>query len=163
MRQTRCAPLLVMLGLALGACTGGTPAASRPSAGTRRAEQQRAAGRRQQPCSGRPGAPAAAPTASLGLAKIKIATTPSISNGGRYIADERGYFREEGLELEDVASDTSAQMLPSLAAGQIEIGAGGVAAGLFNAIAQGIPVRIVLDQWTAYPGNGAGASFSGKT
>ena len=53
-------------------------------------------------------------------------------------------------------SDTSAQMLPSLAAGQIEIGGGGVAAGLFNAIAQGIPVRIVLDQWTAYPDNGAG-------
>jgi NitT/TauT family transport system substrate-binding protein len=47
-------------------------------------------------------------------------------------------------------------MLPSLAAGQVDMGVGGVAAGLFNAIAQGIPVRIVLDMWTAYPGNEAG-------
>ncbi len=34
-----------------------------------------------------------------------------------------------------------------------------MAAGLFNAVAQGIGVRIVLDQWTAYPGNEAGVSI----
>jgi NitT/TauT family transport system substrate-binding protein len=151
MRQTLCARLTMIFTLALGACTSGAPAASRsapapaaPSSSTTPAAP------------GNPAPAAAAPTAPPPLAQIKIATTPSISNGGRYIADERGYFREEGIEMEDVASDTSAQMLPSLAAGQIEVGAGGVAAGLFNAIAQGIPVRIVLDQWTAYPGNGAG-------
>jgi NitT/TauT family transport system substrate-binding protein len=47
-------------------------------------------------------------------------------------------------------------MLPSLAAGQVDMGLGGPAAGLFNAIAQGIPVRIVLDMWTAYPADRGG-------
>ncbi|HLI26884.1 MAG TPA: ABC transporter substrate-binding protein [Chloroflexota bacterium] len=87
---------------------------------------------------------------------VRAATTPSLSNGGRYVAMERGYFEEEGIQIEDVPSDTSAQLFPALAAGQIDLLAGGPTAGLFNAIAQGIPVRIVLDQWTAYPGNEAG-------
>jgi NitT/TauT family transport system substrate-binding protein len=151
MRRADYTRLIAIASLALGACTSGAPAAPRgapPPAAT--------SGAAAPAAPSNPAPAAAAPTAPPALAKIKIATTPSISNGGRYVADERGYFREEGIEMEDVASDTSAQMLPSLAAGQIEVGAGGVAAGLFNAIAQGIPVRIVLDQWTAYPGNGAG-------
>src|SRR4051794_2413982 len=144
MRRIRCAPLLVIAGLVLGACTGGPPAASQPAPAPAAPSNSAppAAASNAAPVGQTPAV--AAPTTPPTLAKIKIATTPSISNGGRYIADERGYFREEGLELEDVPSDTSAQMLPSLAAGQIEIGAGGIAAGLFNAIAQGIPVRIVL-------------------
>jgi NitT/TauT family transport system substrate-binding protein len=93
---------------------------------------------------------------------IKVATTPSISNGARYVALERGYFREEGIELEEVPSDTSAQTLPALAAGQVEIVGGGISAALFNAVLQGIPVRLVLDQWTAYPGNGAGGLIMRK-
>ncbi len=149
MRRRLCARLAVILALGVVACTGGAPAASRPAPAATAPTSAPAAPSKPAPAT-------AAPTAPPTLARIKIATTPSISNGGRYIADERGYFREEGIEMEEVASDTSAQMLPSLAAGQIEIGGGGVAAGLFNAIAQGIPVRIVLDQWTAYPGNGAG-------
>ncbi len=87
---------------------------------------------------------------------VRAATTPSISNGGRYIAMERGYFQEEGVEIEDVTFDTSAKSLPALASGQVDLVAGGPTSGLFNAVAQGIPVRIVLDQWTGYPGNEAG-------
>src|SRR5919202_155505 len=105
--------------------------------------------------------PAAAPAAQARTplsppVVVKAATTPSISNGGRYIAMERGYFAEEGIEIEDVPSDTSAQLLPSLAAGHVDLLSGGTASGLFNAIAQGIPLRIVLDQWTGFPGNDAG-------
>jgi NitT/TauT family transport system substrate-binding protein len=151
MRRSVCARLVAVAGLALSACTSAAPAPARPAAAP-----AAPSGAAAPAANSNPAPSAAAPTSPPTLARIKIATTPSVSNGGRYIADERGYFREEGLELEDVTSDTSAQMLPSLAAGQIEIGAGGIAAGLFNAIAQGIPVRIVLDQWTAYPGNGAG-------
>src|SRR5581483_4269522 len=85
-----------------------------------------------------------------------------ISNGGRYIAMERGYFEEEGIQVEDVPSDTSAQLLPSLAAGQVDLLSGGTTSGIFNAIAQGIPLRIVLDQWTGFPGNEAGGVMARK-
>jgi len=111
----------------------------------------------------------AAPTATASSAQappspavVRTATTPSISNGGRYIAMERGYFQEEGVSVEDVNFDTSAQSLPALAADQVDLVGGGPTSGLFNAIAQGIPVRIVLDQWTGYPGNDAGGVIARK-
>ena len=147
---------LPVLGLLLAACAGGTPAAggAAPAPGASATRASAAAA---------PSPAAAAPTtAPRAMMTIKVATTPSISNGARYIALERGYFREEGIELEEVPSDTSAQTLPALAAGQVEIVGGGISAALFNAILQGIPVRLVLDQWTASPGNGAGGLIARK-
>lgn len=90
------------------------------------------------------------------LETVKVATQPIISFAPVFVGRERGYFRQESIEIEEVAFDTSSQIMPSLAADQIDVAAGGTAAGLFNAIAQGISVRIVLDQWTAVPGNEAG-------
>src|SRR3954451_19210287 len=90
------------------------------------------------------------------LESVKVATQPILSFAPVFVGRERGYFRQEGIEIEEVAFDTSSQIMPSLAADQIDVAAGGTASGLFNAIAQGISVRIVLDQWTASPGNEAG-------
>jgi len=106
------------------------------------------------------GAPVAQATyqadAAPWLETVKVSTQPIISFAPVFVGRERGYFRQEGIEIEEVAFDTSSQIMPSLAADQIDVAAGGTAAGLFNAIAQGISVRIVLDQWTASPGNEAG-------
>lgn len=144
---------LAVLALLVAACRGsGAPAP--PAAGAAPAPPAPAAAAPPPPTE--PAGPPAPATAPPPLTTLKIAAQPSISSAARYIAIERGYLREEGIDLEQVHSDTSAQMLPSLAAGQIDMGVGGVAAGLFNAIAQGIPVRMVLDMWSAYPGNEAG-------
>jgi NitT/TauT family transport system substrate-binding protein len=80
----------------------------------------------------------------------------SLSLAGQFVGLERGYYREEGIDLEETPMDTSAKMLPALAAGQVDIAVGGVSAGLFNAIAQGIAVRAVLDSTSAYPNDSAG-------
>jgi len=147
-RGFRVVALLLMLGAVC--CAGGGTPTPKPAAPAAAPPVAAAA-----PSS----APAAAAPRSGPLsppAVVHAATTPSISNGGRYIAMERGYFAEEGIEIEDVPSDTSAQLFPALAAGQIDLLAGGPTSGLYNAIAQGIPVRIVLDQWTSFPGNEAG-------
>jgi NitT/TauT family transport system substrate-binding protein len=142
-----------LLALLVAACAGGVaPTASRPG-GAPAASGASAAAPAPPPVP----EPAAAPAApGPPLTTLKIAGQPSIPSAPRYVAIERGYFREEGIELELVPSSTSAQMLPSLAAGQVDMGLGGPAAGLFNAIAQGIPVRIVLDMWTAYPADRGG-------
>jgi NitT/TauT family transport system substrate-binding protein len=142
--------VITALGVLVAACSSAAPAGPRPAPAATAPEASAPAA----PAAA--SAPTAAPAAPREMMTVKVGTTPSISNGARYIAAERGYFAEEGIEMEDVHSDTSAQILPSLAAGQIEIAGGGISAALFNAIAQGIPVRLVLDQWTAYPGNGAG-------
>jgi NitT/TauT family transport system substrate-binding protein len=104
-------------------------------------------------------APAASgdPVARPPTVTVRLGTVPgAISNAGRFVAIERGYFQEEGITFEDVPFDTSAKMLPALAAGQIDMGIGGISAGLFNAIAQGIPLKIVLDSTSAYSGDSAG-------
>jgi NitT/TauT family transport system substrate-binding protein len=153
MRSSRTIPcLLGAISLGLTACGGGasTGAPAKPAPAAPAASAPAA------PAAQSGDAPASQPAAAPRRVTVKIATTPSISNGGRYIAMERGYFEQEGIELEDVPSDTSAQLFPSLAAGQIDILSGGPTSGLFNAIAQGIPARMVLDQWTGYPGNEAG-------
>jgi NitT/TauT family transport system substrate-binding protein len=87
---------------------------------------------------------------------VRVAHAGGIGSAGRFIAQERGYYQEEGIVVEEIPFDTSTTMLPALAAGQIDVATGGIAAGLFNAIAQGITVRIVLDVWSATPGNEAG-------
>jgi NitT/TauT family transport system substrate-binding protein len=87
---------------------------------------------------------------------VRLAAAGGIGSAGRFVAQERGYYREAGIVVEEIPFDTSTTMLPALAAGQIDVATGGIAAGLFNAIAQGIPVRIVLDVWSAVPGNEAG-------
>jgi NitT/TauT family transport system substrate-binding protein len=98
----------------------------------------------------------AAPVAPAQLLTVRIAHAGGVSSAGRFIAQERGYYQEEGIVVEEIPFDTSTTMLPALAAGQIDIATGGIAAGLFNAIAQGISVRIALDVWSATPGNEGG-------
>src|SRR5581483_3590125 len=144
---------LVAPALALAACAGGAPAAARPSDAP---AAPRSATAPAVPAPAQAPAPAAPPAEPPPAVTLKIAAQPSISSAARYIAMDRGYLREQGIELEEVPSTTSAQMLPSLAARQIDIDLGGAAAGIFNAIAQGTPVRMTLDMWTAYPGNQSG-------
>jgi NitT/TauT family transport system substrate-binding protein len=100
-------------------------------------------------------APTAAPTAAS-AGNLKFAFAGGLGSAGLYIALDRGYLKDENLTFEEVRFDTSAGMIPSLSTGQVDFGIGGVAAGLFNSIAQGISVRLVLDSWTALPGNQAG-------
>src|SRR5205814_2284119 len=96
-----------------------------------------------------PAAPAAQiaspPSPAPRLETVKIATQPIPNFAAVFIGRERGYLREEGIEIEEVPFDTSSQNIPAIAAGQIDVGAGGIASGFFNAIAQGISARIVLD------------------
>jgi NitT/TauT family transport system substrate-binding protein len=86
----------------------------------------------------------------------------SVAEAGQLIAFERGYFREQGLNVEFVSFDNTARMTPSLATGQLDIGAGGVSAGLFNAIARGVPIKIVGPQAQHDPG-ASGVFFMVRT
>src|SRR5262249_9798417 len=77
---------------------------------------------------------------------IRIALVRSISNGAELLALDRGYFKENGLNvtLEDI--NTSANTIAMLATNRLQIVAGGIAAGYFNAIEKNIPVTIIGDR-----------------
>src|SRR5258708_4067836 len=77
---------------------------------------------------------------------IHIALVSSISNGAGLIALDRGYFKEYGLNvvIEDI--NTSADTLAMLATNRLQIIAGGISAGYFNALQKDIPITIIGDR-----------------
>jgi NitT/TauT family transport system substrate-binding protein len=95
-----------------------------------------------------PAAPAAPPQPSVA---VKVATQRLASDAALYVAQERGYFAEQGLavELEEIV--TGQGSIPPLAAGQLDVGVGSVSAGLFNAIARGIDIKLVATKGSVGP------------
>ncbi|MBC7711767.1 MAG: ABC transporter substrate-binding protein [Rhizobacter sp.] len=78
---------------------------------------------------------------------IKVGSSPTASSAGIYLAKERGYFKEQGLEVEVTDFNNSgAPMTVLLSKGELDVGAGNITAGLFNAIAQGQKFKIVADK-----------------
>ena len=85
---------------------------------------------------------------------ITVGATSSTSDAPIYIADRKGFFRDEGLEVKVVNFRSAADMVAPLGAGQIEAGAGSASAGLYNAVARGIRIKIVADKASSPPGYG---------
>ena len=86
--------------------------------------------------------------------KIITGTVASISDAGVYIGIAKGYYKDEGLELEPGVFDSGSNQIGLLAAGKIDVAGGTPAAGTFNAVAQGINLKIVADKGTHTPGHG---------
>jgi NitT/TauT family transport system substrate-binding protein len=61
------------------------------------------------------------------------------------LALRRGYFAQEGLDIQTVQATTGQEMIPSLAANQLQVASGSPNAGLFNALNRNIDIRIVAD------------------
>ena len=85
---------------------------------------------------------------------VKVDDRNAISNAGIYIAIEKGYYKEAGIRNELITFASAAKTLPALTAGELDVSAGSPSAGLFNAIAQGAPFRIVADKGQARTGTG---------
>ncbi|MBX5489854.1 MAG: ABC transporter substrate-binding protein [Chloroflexi bacterium] len=78
------------------------------------------------------------------LALVRVSDYQILAGAGHYVADALGYFREEGIQVEFVRSSPP-DMLPLLVSGQLDIGITSVNAGLYNAFARGLPLRVVAD------------------
>lgn len=85
-------------------------------------------------------------------AKVRLAEDGAPSGAGFYIAEAKGYFRELGIEIEIVSFESSAEMLPAIAAGHVDIAGGITSVALFNAIQRGFDIKIVADKGTNLPG-----------
>src|SRR5260370_22289896 len=77
---------------------------------------------------------------------IRIGMARSVSNGAELIAIEKGYFRDAGIKVEMEDIDTSANTLALLAQNRLQIVAGGISAGYFNAIEKNLPITIIADR-----------------
>jgi NitT/TauT family transport system substrate-binding protein len=78
--------------------------------------------------------------------QLTIGTIGASSDAPFFIADANGYFAEQGLKVTFVRFDTAAKMIPSLGSGEVDVGSGATSAGLYNAVARGIGIKIVSDK-----------------
>ena len=85
---------------------------------------------------------------------VKLGDLSAISNAAIYIAVEKGFFKEQGINSEISSFASAAKMVPALIAGELEVSVGSASAGLFNAVAQEAPFRIVADKGQAREGFG---------
>lgn len=76
------------------------------------------------------------------LVPMTAAVVPSISAGGIFIAEEKGYFREAGLDvrLENIESGSDLQAM--LATNRVQMIGGALSAAMFNAMARKLPVKM---------------------
>ncbi len=90
--------------------------------------------------------PAASAAANGALQKVRFAvTTGSTTAAGVYIANDRGYFKDLGIEIEFVPFSGGAEMISSIAANQVDVANTDPGAGLLNAISRGVPMKFTAD------------------
>lgn len=96
-------------------------------------------------------------------AKVAVGIVGAVSDAPLFIAQAKGYFKEQNLDVNFVQFDSAAQMTAPLSTGELDVGAGGPSAGLYNAIARGIDLRVVADKATTAPGYGFNPLMIRKT
>jgi len=78
--------------------------------------------------------------------KLVLGVVPSVPAGATYIAVEKGYFREAGIEVDMQNIESSATAMALLASNRMQVVEGGVAPNYWNALAQGLPVIMALER-----------------
>jgi NitT/TauT family transport system substrate-binding protein len=80
------------------------------------------------------------------LDAVKVGINNVVSDIVFHIAEQRGFFAEQKLKIEFIPFDSGPRMIAPLGVGQIDVGGGASSAGLYNAVARGIDVKIVADK-----------------
>jgi NitT/TauT family transport system substrate-binding protein len=124
-------------------------------------------------CSGAPAAPAAAPTsgpaptsvpaaagpataaantapttiASSGAGQpVTVGATAIIASAGLFVAMERGYFSQQGLDVQTTIVANSNDTLPLVATGKMDVANNAVTAFMVNAVNDGVNMKWVAGQ-----------------
>jgi NitT/TauT family transport system substrate-binding protein len=86
--------------------------------------------------------------------KVRVGAYASIASAALYIGVDKGYFKEQGLDVSLVEINSGPTLMTQLANGDIDVSGGSPGAGIYNAVRQGIPFKIVADQGSSLPGHG---------
>lgn len=96
----------------------------------------------------------AAPGEASAPAAVKVGVLKLTSSAPIFVGVEKGFFREFGVEPELTYFQAAAPIATALAAGQIDVGATGLTAALYNIVLGGEKIWIVADkgrEWPGYP------------
>jgi NitT/TauT family transport system substrate-binding protein len=136
--------------LALAVAVAGSALAAWPAPGAAASDASAATLVRAEPV------PHGAPVAAMlpQLQPVRIGVVETSSEVGIALANDRGYFTEQGLAPEYVRFESAAFAVAPLSIGEIDVASGVVSAGLFNAINRGVELRIAGPQSRYEAGHG---------
>src|SRR4029079_5334952 len=80
------------------------------------------------------------------LKPVKIGVVNLSTDVAFYIAENRRYFKAEGLNADFSYFDSGAKMIVPLGTGALDTGGGATSAGFYNAVDRGIELRTVADK-----------------
>jgi NitT/TauT family transport system substrate-binding protein len=87
------------------------------------------------------------------LDEIKIGSPMVLSDAPFFVGEHKGYWKEAGLHVTLINMQTGPHMIAPLGTGQIDIAAAAISAGLYNAVARGIGLKMVADKGSNLPGD----------
>jgi NitT/TauT family transport system substrate-binding protein len=83
-------------------------------------------------------------SSSSGVENVSMGTVRgSSADAAVFIAIQKGFFKDEGVNIQLEQFNTGAQFIAPLGAGQLDTASGGISAGLFNAVASGVGIKMV--------------------
>jgi NitT/TauT family transport system substrate-binding protein len=97
---------------------------------------------------------APAPTAAPAPQAFHMAGQAPATDAGIFVAMERGYFAEQGVDLDYVVFASASDMIPALATRQVDGAGAAVNAATINAAARGVEMKAVADKGSLPPGFG---------
>jgi NitT/TauT family transport system substrate-binding protein len=78
--------------------------------------------------------------------KVVVGTGGSAGDAPFYIAQDKDYFKREGLDVELIVLDSGAKVIAPLGTGELDVGSGALSVGFWNALVRGVKFRIVADR-----------------
>lgn len=82
-------------------------------------------------------------TSQAEIGPIRVGYLPVLPFAPFFVAYEKGYFTEQGLEVELEGFRGGPAMMTPLSTGQLDVGRGATGAAFFNAINQGLDIKMV--------------------
>jgi NitT/TauT family transport system substrate-binding protein len=125
--QRRSSVLLAALMLLMAGC-GGAPQASQPAAPSA------------------PAAPSSAPSQPPSLTPVTLGVLKLNSSAPIFVGLDKGYFRDAGIDPQVKWFTAAEPVAVAVASGDVQVGATGLTAGLYNLIGSGKKMLIVADK-----------------
>ena len=90
--------------------------------------------------------PCAAQAPDAKLAKVSVSLVYTMADAGIFIAMEKGYFKDQGLDVDLVRMTSAGDAVALLATDKLDVASGGLTPGLLNAFLRGLPIQIVAEK-----------------
>lgn len=85
------------------------------------------------------------PAAAQQRATVKVVGVRSLPSASTYYALDKGYFRDAGIDVTIEQISSLSKAMAFIATDKMQVGQGGINAGYYNSVAQGLPLTMALE------------------